>query len=647
VQRDRVEIGLLSARVSRGAGLGTTALRLRLGSLLAGADLHPDAMSPSAILIVRRVVDPKPGGLDPSRGLLLDRAWEREMRQMLAAISRRATRPERGIIHGDCDAVLFVDEGEMLASLALDISRGSSRRWWWRSALRLAPDGGSMVTILLSTISSLPAAIGYLDRWGVGIEVAEALASGDAVMLLDAISAAFGIASYHDDPGMRPEPPAHSNQRAAPAGSEDDVSPVRSSMPSSDFQLHSDRNSSTERWSRCLPSAAVVRRIGIERATLLGIARAIHHEPAAARSASFARVVDAWKRELERESQPAFGDDPTIVTMANQTATAPADADKAHHDPPTATGIVNHTASRDQTGEPGAEASHEVGARLAPADDPFSNGAESFSPDPGPAALDGIATRLGGIFYLINLLRYLDLPDCFEREWGLASQAGAWGLLESIARVWLPADDDASAADPVWSLLASLDGRDAGLLPGADLPSEPSFHLPVAWLAHDVDDTSFIQGDDGNTLRLWRAHYLLVEVPINEADASVMADRELEAYTRDKDAGILMNGDFSQAPLCDPRNSLMRGAGEGMGRFLSLVVPFLRTRLASALGVVVTDDDFLWRLLHAPARVYASSTHIDIVMSMEDISLPVRLAGLDRDPGWAVEYGRVIQFHFE
>ena len=52
-------------------------------------------------------------------------------------------------------------------------------------------------------------------------------------------------------------------------------------------------------------------------------------------------------------------------------------------------------------------------------------------------------------------------------------------------------------------------------------------------------------------------------------------------------------------------------------------------------------------MLSAPARVFVTSTHVDVVVSLEDVSLPVRLAGLDRDPGWQPLLGRVVLFHFE
>ena len=42
-----------------------------------------------------------------------------------------------------------------------------------------------------------------------------------------------------------------------------------------------------------------------------------------------------------------------------------------------------------------------------------------------------------------------------------------------------------------------------------------------------------------------------------------------------------------------------------------------------------------------------TSTHVDLVMRMRDIALPIRLGGLDLNPGWSPLFGRVIQFHYQ
>ena len=51
--------------------------------------------------------------------------------------------------------------------------------------------------------------------------------------------------------------------------------------------------------------------------------------------------------------------------------------------------------------------------------------------------------------------------------------------------------------------------------------------------------------------------------------------------------------------------------------------------------------------LRVPARLYVTSSHVDVVLALRDIDLRVRRAGLDRDPGWKPAFGRVISFHFE
>jgi hypothetical protein len=48
-----------------------------------------------------------------------------------------------------------------------------------------------------------------------------------------------------------------------------------------------------------------------------------------------------------------------------------------------------------------------------------------------------------------------------------------------------------------------------------------------------------------------------------------------------------------------------------------------------------------------PATLYLTRTHIDVVFSLEQIQFDLRIAGLDRDPGWVPELARVIAFHYE
>ena len=52
-------------------------------------------------------------------------------------------------------------------------------------------------------------------------------------------------------------------------------------------------------------------------------------------------------------------------------------------------------------------------------------------------------------------------------------------------------------------------------------------------------------------------------------------------------------------------------------------------------------------LLTLPAQIRYSPSHIDLYAAMASIRLPVRLAGLDIDPGWLPWLGRVVRFHYD
>ena len=48
----------------------------------------------------------------------------------------------------------------------------------------------------------------------------------------------------------------------------------------------------------------------------------------------------------------------------------------------------------------------------------------------------------------------------------------------------------------------------------------------------------------------------------------------------------------------------------------------------------------------AVVAVEATRAHVDVWMELEQVTLPVRRAGLDADPGWVPELARVVTFHF-
>ena len=57
----------------------------------------------------------------------------------------------------------------------------------------------------------------------------------------------------------------------------------------------------------------------------------------------------------------------------------------------------------------------------------------------------------------------------------------------------------------------------------------------------------------------------------------------------------------------------------------------------------------LWQpgLLHLTARVRFTPSHVDMYLPLNAVQLPVRLAGLDINPGWLPWLGRVVTFYYD
>ncbi|MCK6592303.1 MAG: hypothetical protein L6Q76_32515, partial [Polyangiaceae bacterium] len=77
-------------------------------------------------------------------------------------------------------------------------------------------------------------------------------------------------------------------------------------------------------------------------------------------------------------------------------------------------------------------------------------------------------------------------------------------------------------------------------------------------------------------------------------------------------------------------------------RWLAHVLPYVRARLALALPI----ENWPRVLCAIPARAHVTTTHLDVVISLAHFPIEIRLAGLDRDPGWVPAAGRHIAFHF-
>jgi hypothetical protein len=73
-------------------------------------------------------------------------------------------------------------------------------------------------------------------------------------------------------------------------------------------------------------------------------------------------------------------------------------------------------------------------------------------------------------------------------------------------------------------------------------------------------------------------------------------------------------------------------------------VPPLRARIGEAMALPAGEA--VATFVRMPARVFAAPAHLDVMIPMTELRLPVRRAGLDLDPGWSPRFGRIIAFHY-
>jgi hypothetical protein len=212
---------------------------------------------------------------------------------------------------------------------------------------------------------------------------------------------------------------------------------------------------------------------------------------------------------------------------------------------------------------------------------------------------EGIETEIGGALYLLNVVSRMDLPDCFDDQCELSQYLTSWGVIELIARALLAQGNLRFDYDPLWELLKRLDGRVDGDRTGRDFPGRRSYRLPAGWLA---------------------------------------------AFASEKEH---RNKSFAPPEIEKSRDPYWSAVSPPLRKWFAQVFPFVRSALALAVGEETNDRESLARLvLLKRARVYSTATHVDMVMSLDQIEPAVRRAGLDLNPGWLPGLMRVVSFHY-
>ena len=183
-------------------------------------------------------------------------------------------------------------------------------------------------------------------------------------------------------------------------------------------------------------------------------------------------------------------------------------------------------------------------------------------------------------------------------------------------------------------------GRVEEEAPGIGFEPPAEWRVPCQWLA------SFSKGGvcewSAGAGRLRVRHpggFLLLDAPLGSLDeARERVLHEMEAYR------VCANSELRQ----DSSPALTEAACErdAMARWLGWLMPYVCARLRRALGLGA-DEAVAPLLCEHAARVRVSATHLDVFFSLPELPIEIRLAGIDRDPGWVPAAGRYIAFHYE
>jgi hypothetical protein len=248
-------------------------------------------------------------------------------------------------------------------------------------------------------------------------------------------------------------------------------------------------------------------------------------------------------------------------------------------------------------------------------------------------SLRNSSTQFGGLFYLLNAALALGLYGDFTAPRARGLALSPWDLLALCGRAWFGVT---FVRDPLWGLFAEWAGRAPHEEPGSDFMVPPQTVLDNAWLAPWGRVDTLRYRATRRRLTLWHSHgFVVCDVPrARRQRPRVQALALCEAS--DSLRGARLQRRIGRAT---PR------ARAPLARWFEDLLGYLRARLAVSLGAADTDDigDLVCRYA---AQLELGCNRIDVRLSLAELPLPLRYAGLDRDPGWIPAAGRSVHFHF-
>jgi hypothetical protein len=684
------------------SGFDTHLARQRITSLLSTARLHPSVLAPSALLCVRAFRDPLPRSLRLQQGPVLPPpAWQQALTKALDQLVGNAARPAMEVVPASAEAVVFLDRSEVLACMASDWCEGRMIiRWWWESLLTKGTASEVVKRLWREAPEYVPAALEHLFAWGKGAQFINLLSDTEARDLLQRVVTSFTLRTMITAPLDDEIYSGYGRQ-------EPGVLRVLSSQQSGS-QMSKAQLSAIAPWQSWVPESAELE-LRPNHQLLIGIALMLRRAPDTVRAVGFAHEVQEWRKMKSREVIAGKGESKSDVQDESAAKGKPLSASLLHPSVETsdsAQSVRDGSPSQMQDHAPGTSLvagssqqfassktvpppnstldrrptelkagasvrTHEIGGRDVSFDQ-ADRGPVPVSVDEKAsiAARDiigsdartvvaaaarnaeefeinsqQIETNFGGLFYLINLGLFLELYTDFTSP----SVPGiALNIWDFIALLGFEFVRERIQGDPVWALLARLAGRQPDDPPGQTFDPDDQWRVPPEWLKPFSMDVPFEWTTARRRLRVFHSdQFVMLDVALQQGDPVEQLEREMKAYESLglRVASIESAGEPIGGREIKNQESIPEIVSP-LGFWLARLMPYVCARLRKALGVAGTEDPAPLLCLH-PARVWVTSTHLDVFLVLNELPIEIRRAGLDRNPGWVPAAGRFIAFHFE
>lgn len=655
----------------RPGGIDPQTAHQRIEAALNASRFGQAGLPESAILCIRTFRDPLPGTLRlQGRERGANAAWPGAAAAAFERLLRAALRPAVEPVSAASEVVLFLSPAELLVSLARDWRAGeTASRWWWRTLFPRADARSALLGAWRDRVEYAPSALQQLAAREEAGPFIQALGPTVARDLFAALAEKFGLVGLL--PLMKVNQPLVFDGAEAAALTASDLCAETAPGPASPATHPPWRAWITEREEDGLVGDSLL---------LLVTGLLLHRAPVAVRASVFPPRARAWLRfrraDLNTGQEPPPSANGSAAGGGPEPAPAPlfkAARARMERGPVQDPGLAaapprqghpsanpmpdsDHAAAQlayaaPTPGQASPPASLRGSYATAPADAmrlvqtalvepalavpqpppglgptgsteaPASMNLPVPAPPPprpqpavrrtpiaeAPAGVTDIApdglvkTQSGGVFYLINLGLFLELYGDFTSPLKPGLALPIWDFVALVGRHLV---GERLEADPVWGLLARLSGRDGETEPGEGFLAPHDWPLPEDW-------KEFLAA-------------LPIEVPTDSGASGVSSS--------------ILPGEPPTGPQAGPTGPLTD--------WLEWLMPYLRWRLDRALGC--DDADTAGRVLcEQPATVRVTEARLDVTFSLERLPIEVRLAGLDRDPGWVPSAGRFIAFHYD